>query len=77
MDKPVKLDAAQKHLLRLIVQDTDADGWTVVSEQVFPIMKRVPSALIVLEYVGDDGRGRARLTHEGQMVIDAMPWLGG
>ena len=76
MSEAKKLNSGQKHLLRLIVQDADADGWAVVSKPVFPIMAGMPFALVELERVGDEGRGRARLTFEGRNVIDAMAWIG-
>ena len=73
----VKLDAGQKHLMRLLVQGADLEGWAPVSAQVFPLMEKLPSALVVLERVGDDGLGRACLTTRGASVIDAMAWLDG
>ena len=76
MNETTKLDGRQKHLLRLVVQGAGADGWTPVSKPVFPLMEKVPQALIELERVGDEGRGRARLTTEGESVINAMAWLG-
>lgn len=76
MSEAIKLDGGQKHLLRLVVQDADAEGWAKVSKQVFPLMEKVPSALIDLEHVGEEGAGRVRLTDEGQKVLDAMAWLG-
>ena len=76
MNEATKLDGGQKHLLRLIVQGAGADGWAPVSAPVFPLMEKVPQALIELERVGDEGRGRVRLTTEGDGVINAMAWLG-
>jgi hypothetical protein len=70
-----RLDGGQKHLLRLVAQGVGVDGWTPVSAPVFPLMEKVPQALIELERVGDEGRGRVRLTVEGQGIIDAMAWL--
>lgn len=75
MTEAIKLDSGQKHLLRLVVDGTDADGWTPVSKPVFPLMERMPPALVELERVGDEGRGRVRLTAEGQKVIDSMAWI--
>ena len=37
-----KLTAGEKHLLRLVVQGTGADGWTPVSAPVFPLMEKMP-----------------------------------
>ncbi len=71
-----KLDAGQKHLLRLVAQDSDAEGWTPVSKPVFPLInKTIPKELVDLESVGDEGRGRARLTDAGKNLLDAMAWL--
>lgn len=71
-----KLDAGQKHLLRLVMKDADTDGWTPVSAQVFPLLsKAMPHDLVEMEAVGDEGRGRARLTDEGTNLIAAMAWL--
>lgn len=75
MSEATKLDGGQKHLLRLVAQGSDADGWTPVSKPVFPLMEKVPKALVELERVGDEGRGRVRLTTEGKGVINAMAWL--
>jgi len=69
----IKLNAGQKHLLRLIVKDADAEGWTRISKTVFPVLQEMPSELIDLEWVNDEGR--ARLTPKGQSIIDAMAWL--
>lgn len=76
MNEATKLDAGQKHLLRLMVKGADAEGWASVSEPVFPLVEKLPSALVELERVGAEGRGRARLTEQGRGVIEAMAWLG-
>ncbi len=70
-----KLDAGQKHLLRLVVEGTDAEGWAQVSKPVFPLVEKMPRELVELEAVGDEGRGRARLTTEGENLMAAMAWL--
>lgn len=75
MTEAIKLDGGQKHLLRLVVQGADAEGWAPVSKPVFPLMERVPEALVELERVGEEGR--VRLTQEGKKVVDAMAWFGG
>ena len=74
--KATKLEGGQKHLLRLVVQGGGADGWTSVSAPVFPLMEKMPQALVELERVGNEGRGRVRLTQEGEEVFNAMAWLG-
>lgn len=70
-----KLDAGQKHLLRLVVKGTDSEGWTQVSKPVFPLIEKLPSELVELESVGDEGRGRVHLTTEGESLMAAMEWL--
>lgn len=82
MSEPHKLTAGEKHILKLIRRDADPEGWTPVSKAVAPLFtdKKIPcgtmpGALCEFEHVGDDGRGRARLTDEGKSVLDAMAWL--
>lgn len=71
-----KLNAGQKHMLKLIAKEQECpDGWAPVSNQVYPLLQAMPSELVELHAVGDEGRGRARLTPAGQSLIDAMAWL--
>lgn len=74
-----KLDSGQKHLLKLVIKgaSADAEGWAPVSNLVFPLVENLPSELVELEAVGDEGRGRARLTTEGESLMAAMAWLDG
>ena len=81
VSEPKKLSPGHKHMLRLIRQDADAEGWTPVSHAVAPLFMKidqpggpVPSALCEYEIL-DDGRGRARLTEAGRNLLDAMAWL--
>lgn len=69
------LDSGQKHLLRLVAKDADHEGWAPVSAPVFHLLDDMPRELVTLERVGDQGRGRVRLTDEGRSVIDAMACL--
>jgi hypothetical protein len=71
----IKLDAGQKHLLRLVAEGADAEGWAPVSKPVFPLVEKLPGKLVELEAVGDEGRGRVRLTPAGESLLDAMAWL--
>lgn len=74
--EPAKLDSGQKNFLRLIEKGSDEDGWALVSATLFPItQKTMPPALVELERVGDEGRGRARLTEQGRNLLAAMAWL--
>jgi hypothetical protein len=69
-----KLNHGQKHILKLIDRDKDDEGWTHVSEALCPhIDSGIPKDLIELE-INEDG-GRARLTTEGQALIDSLAWL--
>ena len=70
-----KLDAGQKHMLRLIVKGMGADGWAPVSKPVFQLLDGLPSELVQFEAVGSDGAGRIRLTDKGRHVIYAMDFL--
>jgi hypothetical protein len=70
----MKLDIQHKHILRLIERDRGEDGWAPVSAQLFPVLsKNIPEELATFEEL-DEG-GRARLTVEGQSVLNAMAWL--
>ena len=75
MNTKTTLNPGQKHLLTLVNKGADADGWAPVSAPVFPLVKSLPSELVELEPIGDDGRGRARLTAAGNGLLDAMMWL--
>ena len=77
-----KLDSGQKNILRLIRKGADAEGWAPVSAPVTRLFagpkqpwRGIPPQLCEFELVGDDGRGRARLTEEGNNLLDAMEWL--
>lgn len=63
-----ELSMNQKHVLRLIRKDGDEAGWAPVSKMVMPIVKDVPHRLIEVEDNGNGGR--ARLTAEGNTVLD-------
>jgi len=69
-----KLDAGQKHMLKIIHRDADDDGWTEVSKHLFPVLsENMPTELIIFEKLQDGGR--AKLTDEGNNVVSAMAWL--
>lgn len=74
---PTKLDSGQKHFLRLIEKGQQCpDGWAPVSRVLYPlVIKTLPAELVEHAPVGDEGRGRARLTQAGQNLLDAMAWL--
>ena len=64
----MELTYNHKHLLRLIRKDEDAEGWTKVSTRVMTIVKEIPERLIEIQDNGNGGR--ARLTAEGNTVLD-------
>lgn len=65
-----ELDSGDKHLLRLIRKDADAEGWVPVSNIVFPAVDRLPKALV--EIGGEPNNWKARLTEAGNTVVDWM-----
>ncbi|MFH1007182.1 MAG: hypothetical protein V1800_06740 [Candidatus Latescibacterota bacterium] len=74
MSQPKKLDMRQKHIINLIAQDRDEDGWATVSDPLYPILFTImPARLVEIEKL--ENGGRVRLTIEGQGVLDAMAWL--
>jgi hypothetical protein len=70
-----KLEAQHIHILELIKRDANPnDGWTRVSEQLYPVISgNIPRELATFEKweIG----GRARLTEEGKHVLDALKWI--
>lgn len=71
-----KLDPGQQHFLRLIEKGQACpDGWAPVSAAVYPLVQGLPPELIEHAPVGDEGRGRARLSAQGHAVLDAMAYL--
>ena len=69
-----KLDIQHKHILKLINRDKDFEGWAKVSEALYPhLSQNIPKELAEFEKL--DVGGRARLTYQGQNVVDAMSWL--
>ena len=75
MNKLSKLSDGQKHLLKLAYREAGPDGWAAVSKAVFQLIEKMPTEMVELEMVGDDGRGRVRLTDEGNSVITALAWM--
>jgi len=69
-----KLDIQHKHILKLIDRDKIDDGWTTVSDQLYPhLSKNMPCELV--EFSGDVGCYKARLTEKGNNILEAMLWL--
>lgn len=70
-----KLNAGQKHMLKLIDRDKDVEGWAKVSGMMMPLLETtMPKELIELTK-NDDGTGRVRLTEQGCSVVGAMAFL--
>lgn len=67
------LEFQQKHIMTIINRDKK-DGWTIVSDELYPVLlKLMPSELV--EFSGINGCYKARLTEEGNNVLNAMKWL--
>lgn len=65
----MKLKVQHLHILNLIDRDKDADGWATVSESLCQhVSENIPSELVLFEKL--DVGGRARLTEEGETVLD-------
>jgi hypothetical protein len=70
-----KLDAGQKHMLKLVDREKDGDGWAKVSSLVMPLLEtKMPPELIEIAK-DNSGAGRARLTQQGRGIVDAMAWM--
>ena len=63
-----KLNHGDKHLLRLVRQGKDNEGWAKVSGVVWPLVQKLPSELVTIEAIGEGGR--AKLTDAGETVLD-------
>ncbi len=69
-----KLEMEHKHIMRLIVRDRDKEGWVAVSDQLYPpLSANMPPELVTFD--GSPGSYRAKLTIQGQNVLDAMKWI--
>ncbi len=67
----MKLDSGQRHFLRLIRQDADADGWAKVSHLVWPLTLSLPDDLVERRSVEADEHiaGYIRLTERGDAIV--------
>lgn len=69
-----KLKAQHKHIMKLIDRDKLEDGWTSVSDMLYPhLLKNIPDELV--KFSGDIGQYKAKLTKEGNGIIKALKWL--
>ncbi len=64
----MKLDYGDKHLLRLIRQGQDGEGWAAVSKIIFPLIKGLPDQLVIWEETAE--KYRAKLTDTGNAILD-------
>ncbi len=62
-----ELNQADRHLLRLVRQGKDAEGWSKVSAVVLPLVQKLPPELVTLELT--EPGGRAKLTDAGETVL--------
>jgi hypothetical protein len=60
-----ELTNGDKHLMRLMHRDKNTDGWTKVSQQVWPLVERLPKELVELHPEG----GFAKLTEAGETIV--------
>lgn len=65
-----RLSVSELHLLRLIRKDKGNDGWTNVSDVVYPIVKNLPSELVIIEQKTENGWWQAKLTDVGETVLN-------
>ena len=69
-----ELNAGQKHIIKLINRDKNGDGWSKVSNQLFPFLsKDLPKELI--QFRGEIDSYEAKLTKDGESVLFSMAWL--
>lgn len=69
-----KLKIEHKHMLKLIDRETEKDGWTPISDALYPhLLTNMPNELVVFD--GTAGSYKAKLTDEGQNIVKAMAWL--
>lgn len=74
-DMSRKLNGGELNLIRLAIKGAQEDGWAPVSAPVYPLVHKLPAELVELQPVGNEGRGRIRLTRAGENLINAMRWL--
>ena len=74
MKTTTKLQSGHKHILRLIDKDQNENGWTSVSNILYPYLsKNMPRELVTFD--GTEDNYRAKLTDEGISVVHAMVYL--
>lgn len=70
----MKLNQKQIEILRLVqrTNTTAADGWTIVSRQLWPVMVNASVPADLLEIKASINGGIARLTQESKILLK---WL--
>ena len=63
-----KLDHKEKHLMRLILEGVGGNGWTPVSDAVWPLVKDLPFELV--ETMKNEKGKFAKLTHDGNVILN-------
>ena len=66
-----KLSGGDRHFIKLIARDADVQGWSKVSAQVMPLVRKMPSGFVEI----DEENSKVRLTEAGKNIHDAMEWL--
>lgn len=80
-EEPRKLTAGEQHVLKLVRKEADSEGWAHVSKIVAQLFvshhgfSPIPKQLCEFQFVGDEGRGIARLTLAGNALLDSLAWL--
>ena len=70
----MKLDAGQKHILKLIARDKKEDGWTPVSSFLYKTLSTdIPNELATFEQL--EVGGRAKLTDRGIALLESLIWI--
>jgi hypothetical protein len=71
---PTKLAPQHKHILKLVSRDKKADGYTPVSDVLYPyLVENTPKELV--EFSGVEGSYKARLTEKGKAILEALSYL--
>lgn len=67
---PRRLTINDRHLMRLIRKDRDAEGWCKVNDACWTFIEKIPKQLVETKANENNIGGLARLTHDGEVVLD-------
>lgn len=56
------------HLLRLVKMGADTEGWAPISDAVMSVIGVLPKELVTIR-PSKDGKGKVKLTPDGEAVI--------